>query len=289
VLLDGQGGDEAFLGYHFLLYPSVYFTLSRRGRVLEAARELAWRRRTNGIPVRRSASEILRVALPHRVRGRRHPSWINPELAIPPRPLPPRTLRGHQLFGLMASPLPMYLHHEDRNSMSFSLEGRNPFLDYRIVELGLALDPRDLVQRGLSKWIVREAMRGILPSAIVDRPDKQGFATDEAEWLSRGALGSEMEAVFRSEIFATRPYFRSEAVLAMLAAHRAGQESAFALWRAFAMERWLRRFIDPPVFQPPAKPSPRVGARDKVSRTDEPSVISTEHRLGPSSSRTEGA
>jgi asparagine synthase (glutamine-hydrolysing) len=266
VLLDGQGGDEAFLGYHFLLYPSVYFTLLRRGRLLEAARELAWRRRTNGVSLRRSGSEILRVALPHRVRQRRQPPWINPELPIPPRPLPPRTLRGHQLFGLTASPLPMYLHHEDRNSMSFSLEGRNPFLDYRIVELGLALDPRDLVQRGLSKWVVRQAMRDILPSSIVDRPDKQGFATDEGDWLSRGELGSELESVFGSETFATRPYFRPEAVLAMLTAHRAGQDSAYALWRAFAVERWLRLFIDPTVFQPAVGSSPSVRASDHVAR-----------------------
>ena len=272
VFLDGQGGDEAFAGYHFLLYPSVYFTLCRRGRVLEASRELAWRRRTNGVSLRRSASEILRVALPHRVRARRHPSWINPEVTIPPRTLPPRTLRGHQLFGLTASPLPMYLHHEDRNSMSFSLEGRNPFLDYRIVELGLALDPRDLVQRGLSKWVVREAMRGILPPEIVDRPDKQGFATDEADWLSRGELGSEIESVFGSERFATRPYVRPEAALAMLAAHRDGEDSAFTLWRAFIVERWLSLFVDPPVLQPVVRQPPAILAWDQVSRPHEASL-----------------
>ena len=274
VLLDGQGGDEAFLGYHFLLYPSVYFTLCRRGHLLEAARELAWRRRRNGVSLRSSASEILRVALPHRVRGRRRPSWINPELPLPPRPLPPRTMRGHQLFGLTASPLPMYLHHEDRNSMGFSLEGRNPFLDYRTVELGLALDPGDLVQRGLSKWVVREAMRGILPPAIVDRSDKQGFATDEADWLRHGRLGSEMETVFRSETLAGRPYFRQEALLALLASHRAGQRLEFDLWRAFALERWLRLFIDPAVYQAPVVPSPAVRAGEHVVRLEEQSVRS---------------
>jgi asparagine synthase (glutamine-hydrolysing) len=269
VLLDGQGGDEAFLGYHFLLYPSVYFTLCRRGHLLQAARELAWRRRRNGVSLRRSASEILRAILPHRVRRRRRPSWINPELPLPPRPLPPRTMRGHQLFGLIASPLPMYLHHEDRNSMGFSLEGRNPFLDYRTVELGLALDPEDLVQRGLSKWVVRDAMRGILPPSIVDRPDKQGFATDEADWLRRGELGSEVEAVFRSKTAADRPYFSPNALLTMLDCHRTGERFEFDLWRAFAVERWLRLFIDRAVYQAPYRPPPAVRAGDHVTRLEQ--------------------
>ena len=266
VLLDGQGGDEAFVGYHFLLYPSVYLSLCRGGHPLEAAREFSWRRRRNGISLRQSGLEALRFASPHRVRARRRPAWVNPELPIPPRPLPSRTLRGNQLFGLGVSPLPMYLHHEDRNSMAFSLEARNPFLDFRVVEYGLALDPRDLVHHGLSKWVVREAMRDILPSAIVDRPDKQGFATDETYWLRRGTLGRELESVFRSETFAGRPYFRAREVLAMLAAHRAGGEFAFDLWRAFVVERWLRLFMDPAILRPVTASAPRVAARGNVVR-----------------------
>ena len=78
--------------------------------------------------------------------------------------------------------------------MSFSLEMRNPFLDYRIVEYGLALEPDDLLYQGLSKWVLREAVRGVLPAQVVDRSDKQGFTTDEADWLRRGHLGSEVEA-----------------------------------------------------------------------------------------------
>jgi asparagine synthase (glutamine-hydrolysing) len=269
VLLDGQGGDEALVGYHFLAYPSVYFTLCRQGRFREAVQELLWRRRRNGVSLRNSASEVVRLALPRRLRARRRPAWLREELAIPVRPLPGRTLSRHQLFALTVAPLPMYLHHEDRNSMCFSLEARNPFLDYRLVETGLALDSRDLLRKGMSKWALREAMRGMLPAAIVDRPDKQGFTTDEADWLRHGELGSEIEAVFRSQAFAARPYFRPDTLLAMLAEHRAGQEHAADLWRAFMVERWLRLFIDPTVLKPPATDPPKVRAQDAVTRPDE--------------------
>ena len=266
VLLDGQGGDEAFLGYHFFLYPSVYLMLCRQGRVVRAAQEFVWRRRVNGLSLADSASEALRFALPHRMRARRRPRWINPELELPPRPFPARTLRGQQLFGLTVWPLPMYNHQEDRSSFSFSVEARNPFLDYRLVECGLGLRPDHFLHKGLSKWVVREAMRDSLPPAIVDRSDKQGFTTDEAEWLRRGALSSEVESVVRSESFAARPYALPAELLATLLSHRNGGQHAPELWRAFIVERWLRVFVDPPVLRPPVDPCPPVRALDRVSR-----------------------
>jgi asparagine synthase (glutamine-hydrolysing) len=169
----------------------------------------------------------------------------------------------------------MHNHADDRSPMSFSLEMRNPFLDYRIVEYGLSLEPRDLLHRGLSKWVLREAMRGILPPAIVERPGKQGFTTDEVDWLRRGELGSEVEAVFRSKTAADRPYFSPDALLRMLDSHRAGQRFEFDLWRAFAVERWLRLFIDPAVYQAPVTPSPAVRARDHVTRLEEAQSVTS--------------
>jgi len=266
VVLDGSGGDEAFVGYHGLLYPSVFFTLARQGRLHEMVRELVWRRRVNGVTLRRSASEAVRLALPHRARAFRRPAWVSPELPIPPRPLPARTLRSHQRLGIAVSPLPMHNREDDRSSMSFSLEMRNPFLDYRIIECGLGIKPQDLLRHGLSKWVLREAMHGILPEAVVERPDKQGFTSDDADWLRRGELGSELEAVFQSREFAARPYFRPDALVAVLAAHRAGGDFPFTLWRAYVVERWLRLFIDPPVFRPVDTRSPAVRVQDRVAR-----------------------
>jgi asparagine synthase (glutamine-hydrolysing) len=275
VVLDGSGGDEAFHGYHHFLYPSIYLALCGGGRLPEMVKELVWRRWRNGVSVHRSASEALRLAIPNRARRFRRPPWTHPQLRIPPRPLPPRSLRGRQLFGLTVSPLPMHNHADDRSPMSFSLEMRNPFLDYRIVEYGLSLEPRDLLHRGLSKWVLREAMRGILPPVIVERPGKQGFTTDEADWLRRGELGSEVEAVFRSKTAADRPYFSPDALLTMLDSHRAGQRFEFDLWRAFAVERWLRLFIDPAVYQAPVTPSPTVRAMDHVTRLEEAQSVTS--------------
>lgn len=268
VLLDGNGGDEVFAGYHYM-YPGLFYSLVRGGRFFSAGRELLARRRLHRVSPARTLIDVLRLSLPRRLRGRTLPSWLNPELGTPRRPLPERTLHGQQLYGLKVWPLPFYLHHEDRNSMSFALEARVPFLDYRVVEAGLALRPDELVRRGMTKWALRKAMAGSLPKEIVERTAKQGFSTDEASWL-RGGLGADVEEIFRSATTADRPYFRPEALLRALEAHRAGAGDPAELWRAFCVERWLRLFIDPPrLAAPPAlpgMPTTAVSASDRIVR-----------------------
>jgi asparagine synthase (glutamine-hydrolysing) len=176
VVLDGSGGDEALHGYHYSLYPSIYLSLLREGRPVDVVREAAWRRQRNGVSVRQAASEALRFALPFNARAFRRPPWIDSQLPIPPRPLAPRALQGRQLFGLTVSPLPLHNRLDDRSSMSFSVEMRNPFLDYRLVECGLALGARDLLRRGLSKWVLREGCAAT-------------FRRQSSSGLTNGALG----------------------------------------------------------------------------------------------------
>ena len=136
--------------------------------------------------------------------------------------------------------------------MTLSIEARNPFLDYRLVEAGLSFGVSDLLHRGVTKWALREAMRDLLPSEIVDRATKQGFSSDGEIWM-RGGLGDDLEEVFRSESFAQRPYFDPAQLLDLLDAHRAGTDHSEELWRAYSVERWLRLFVDPPTIAPPER------------------------------------
>ena len=264
VLLDGQGGDEALAGYEYLLYPGLFYTSLSKGHVRRAVTEARFRTRIQGAPLLQSVKEALKVFLPARVRSRRPPGWLrNPSAP----PIPDRSLAAHHLYGLVTQPLPMYNHHLDRNTMALALESRNPFLDYRVVECGLALDPEDHVRRGYTKWTLREAMRSLLPSEVVDRKRKQGFSTDESHWM-RGHLGELMDEAFSSERLASRPYFDQAALRAQLAAHRGGENHAAELWRAFIVERWLQLFVDPPQLQAAERsefsPVTNRSARDTV-------------------------
>jgi asparagine synthase (glutamine-hydrolysing) len=260
VLLDGQGGDEPLAGQHNYLYPALFFTLAGRGRFVRAASELRARKRVSGVGHRRSLSAAAKYALPEAMRTRRRPPWINPALPFPAQPLPGRTLDSNRLYSLRVSPLPLHCHEADRMSMSFALELRNPFLDYRLVELGRGRGPDQIVNRGRSKWVIREAMRGTVPDEIVDRGPKQGFSTDEGDWL-RDRLGALVEETFRSESFRSRPYFLAGEVLAALDSHRLGQNRRREVWRAFIVERWLRMFIDPTRLESRVAPASKASVR----------------------------
>jgi asparagine synthetase B (glutamine-hydrolysing) len=224
-----------------------------------------------GFALKRSLKEALRLVLSRRLHAPR-PRFLHPSAKVPLPPLPQRSLRGHHLYSLQVEPLPMYNHQLDRNTMSVALEARNPFLDYRVVECGLALEPDEHVHAGYTKWTLREAIRDLLPPEVVDRARKQGFSTDERDWM-RGRLGQVMEETFRSEATGTRPYFDQGALLQLLAEHRAGADHAILLWRAFVVERWLELYIDPAaIAAPPAPdnaPTTTRSARDAVVRLDE--------------------
>ena len=58
------------------------------------------------------------------------------------------------------------LKWEDRNSMWFSLEARVPFLDYRLVEKTLATSGELIIKKGMTKYLLRESMKDILPEKI---------------------------------------------------------------------------------------------------------------------------
>jgi asparagine synthase (glutamine-hydrolysing) len=230
VLLDGQGGDEVFAGYHYM-YPA-YFLGLLAARPAAAAAELRARARLHGVGPATSLVDLAKHLLPAGVRGRSAPAWLAPD-ARPGATVAGRRLEEQQRFALTASPLPAYLHHEDRNSMAFSLEARVPFLDYRVVELGLSLRPHELLRDGRTKYALRRAMDGLVPADVLWRSDKQGFTVDQNGWLSQELRPLVAETLRDAE---RRPWFVADAL------RGAAQDAA--LWRAFIAERWLQLLVE---------------------------------------------
>ena len=92
----------------------------------------------------------------------------------------------------------------DRITMASSVEGRDPFLDHRLVEFVVALPPTMKFREGNGKYVLKKAMRGTLPDEILDRR-KQGFGTPMPEWL-RGRFGELAERTIRRQRFASVGY-----------------------------------------------------------------------------------
>ena len=99
----------------------------------------------------------------------------------------------------------------DRVAMAHAVEGRFPFLDHRVVELGAALAPA-LKVRGLrEKYLLRRALGRELPRAIVERPKQPYRAPDSESFLHEGAPGY-VEALLAPEAIARTGYFEPRAV-----------------------------------------------------------------------------
>ena len=87
------------------------------------------------------------------------------------------TLPFHQqqLYQFQVSKLPYYLRNNDHFTMAIPVEQRFPFLDHRIVELGLQAPITYLFHNGWTKYLLRKAMEPLLPEKILWRREKMGF------------------------------------------------------------------------------------------------------------------
>lgn len=75
------------------------------------------------------------------------------------------------------------LQKVDRSTMIHSLEGRDPFLDHRIIEFAATLPDEYKYHNGVKKRIVRDIVYDYIPESLMDRP-KMGFAIPIADWLT---------------------------------------------------------------------------------------------------------
>ncbi|MCP1662934.1 asparagine synthetase B (glutamine-hydrolyzing) [Methanocalculus sp. AMF5] len=144
----------------------------------------------------------------------------------------------------METNLPALLHYEDRNSSAFSIEARMPFLDYRVAGYIASLPLDQKVRFGRTKWVLREAVVGIVPDAVRNRDDTMEFPTPEAAWM-RDELAGMMLSLFESESFLKRPYWDAGCVLEEYHSFLNGRSPYSAdLWRFACVERWLQMFFD---------------------------------------------
>ncbi len=145
-----------------------------------------------------------------------------------------------------------YLHEllmkQDQMSMAASIESRVPFLDHKLVEFSARM-PREMKLRGgTTKWILREAMKGILPSEILDRP-KMGFPVPVGNWF-RGDFKHIVDEYVLSARAEARGIFDPAFVRSLVARHNSGENHDERIWALVNFEIWQRRFFEGEV--PPA-------------------------------------
>ena len=130
----------------------------------------------------------------------------------------------------------------DRMSMATSLETRAPFLDADVMKLAFSM-PGDLkIRAGERKWILKRAMRGVLPDRILTRK-KEGFSIPMKNWLRR-ELQPLMRTLLSPERVAARGLFAPAEVNRLVEDHVAGRENhAHTLFPLMVFERWCEAHL----------------------------------------------
>lgn len=190
VIMDGQGADEQLGGYPDF-FASYFIELARKRKFLTLLREFAAYVRNHKslnaltyLAYYLSPDSIKLNAAKYRAKSinkrffdeQIKESVLNKELYSP------RSLQ-ESLIQHFECKLEHLLKWIDLNSMYHSIEARNPFLDYRLVETTLATSAEYIIRDGNTKWILREAMRGVLPERIRTRQNKIGFDNPADNWL----------------------------------------------------------------------------------------------------------
>ena len=266
VLLSGAGGDDLFSGYrrHDAIRSERYW-----GWAPASARALLRRgfaTTTTAGPLRRRLAKLFRYA--DVVPAERLASyflWIGQE-ALSPALSPwlresmgthrPVDLLLRSLDGLPAgvSRLNQMLHLErshfladhnlnytDKMAMASGVEVRLPFLDPDLVAFSERLPDRLKLRARETKYVLRQAMRGILPDEIITRP-KSGFGLPLRQ-LIHGAYGARLRDLARSGRLDATGLFSGAGAVALLNADKRGEiDAAYPLLGILCLESWVRQF-----------------------------------------------
>jgi asparagine synthase (glutamine-hydrolysing) len=256
VLLTGHGGDDLMQGSSL-----VYAERLRRGD-LGAVRDVVRHARSQSSSVVRSlyrhfgrphvsagAERVLRQALG--MGQEDTPPWIEPDFAQRARrssrrrPAEPGRSPSRRAVHAKMVGTPWYwrlANWHDRNSASFGIEVRHPFLDRRLVEYVLALPGEHLFRLGNSKSLLRQAMREVLPERIRLRADKTRF-TPFIDFILLERSAGEIAQLLREPRSAALGLLKGDALRSAYLSLIHGGLAAprRAVWYAISLEIWLRR------------------------------------------------
>lgn len=258
MVLTGEGSDEILGGYPKHVYEryagnyQMLPGLLRRGLIEPAIGALPYR-------FRRAKTAIVNLGL--EAFDERMPRWFGmmsdqerTRLVAMPAPARQRdpslgcgsagnsALRRILCFDQLSWLPDNLLERGDRMTMAASLEARMPFMDHELAAYVSSLPDEYRVRGRTTKWILREAMKQLLPQAILERP-KVGFRVPVNEWF-RGPMKDYLYEHLTGADSRTRHYYHAQALQQVLAEHVAGRQNhEKLLWSLLTLEIWHRQYL----------------------------------------------
>jgi asparagine synthase (glutamine-hydrolysing) len=157
------------------------------------------------------------------------------------------------------------LTYNDKMSMASSVEVRVPFLDWELAEFVAWNVPPDLKLKGrvrpTTKYILRRAMRDILPDEVLQQP-KAGFAAPVDYWLAND-LKEMVDDLLSPTRIRSRGIFQADALRRFVDEHRSGRhDRSMQIWQFLTLELWMQTFLDGGTrdFESDSAPCPAISA-----------------------------
>lgn len=247
VTLDGQGADEYLAGYHYF-YGYVFKEYLKGVKLLNLTHEMIRyaKLHQSAYGLMTLFFYLLPAGIQARIRKDRCP-YISREFGaeyVATNRVTSTLYKADDLRQSLLNHFEYKLEHllkwEDRNSMNFSLEARVPFLDYRLVEYGLSLQTDMVVKDGYTKYVLREAMKGVLPEKVRMRKDKVGFGTPQDMWFRTEIWKKRIHDTLHDSVLDS--YIDRSRAANLFKRHLSGEINiSKEIWKWYNLAIWINR------------------------------------------------
>jgi asparagine synthase (glutamine-hydrolysing) len=263
ALFGGLGGDELNAG-EYEYFPMFFADLEAAGRREQLAREIERWAAYHDHPIYRKDAAAARKAIATlTVPGSRGTVRANPERLLryahtvrkefydvadfaPVMEHPFQSFLANRAYqDLTRETTPCCLRAEDRQCTAAGLRHYDPFLDHEVIEFMFAIPSHLKIRNGITKWLLREAMKGVLPESTRTRVKKTGWNAPAHVWFS-GARMQQVRDLVRSRRFRERGIYHVAAVEGILDEHQSIVESGAArenhmmfIWQLVNLDAWL--------------------------------------------------
>jgi len=130
----------------------------------------------------------------------------------------------------------------DRATMSVGLEGREPFLDHRIIEWAAQLPVELKYNKGKKKYLIKKLTHKYLPVEMMDRP-KMGFGIPFGSWL-RGNLKPLLLETVNAESLSNQNVLNKKYVLDLVDDYLEGKmKDDWQIWLIFIFMLWWKEWM----------------------------------------------
>ena len=258
VMIDGQGADEQLAGYTDY-FPAYFVHLFHRGHLIKYIKEIAAYYGLRKDPPSYLSLKNMVLSplafsfLPESfVRNKkiRQEADINmspfteeeiAEVYLTERKNPyrdPVTYLNDTFGGLLS-----LLHCEDRTTMAHSIESRLPFLDYRLVEMLGGVPISYKIKKGMTKALMRDALKGILPDKVRLRISKFGFVTPEDQWINSNLEMFDKEILSSIDLLSENGIMDKDRAITWWNIQKGNVKRGYRLpWRMLCAAHWMRMF-----------------------------------------------